>query len=1086
MPKIFDNIEFTLADTLRQTLQLSTHADFCSGYFNLRGWHAVAGEVDKWPGGEGHCCRLLVGMQRLPQEELRHAHRLTARQELMDNATALRLKQRLAQELREQLVIGLPTNADRDHLLQLAEHLKQGKLAVKCHLLHPLHAKLYLCHRDDFNSPIVGFLGSSNFTLSGLEKQGELNIDVLDGDACQKLQRWFDARWDDRWSLDITEELIAIIESSWVHPVHPYHIYLKMAYHLSREARAGQAEFVIPKDFGATLFEFQTAAIKIAAHHINARGGVVLGDVVGLGKTIMACAIAAIFQAPPYSLETLVICPANLKTMWEGVFHQFHILGKVLSLGETHKLKNERRYRLIVIDESHNLRTGEGSRYGHISDYIQQNESKVVLLSATPYNKHYGDLFHQLRLFIPADKPLGIRPEQLLGEITVAEFTARHQALPNTLAAFGHSPHADDWRELMRLFLVRRTRSFIKTNYAQTSDDGRKYLEMSDGTPFYFPQRSPKTVPFPLDASDANDQYAKLYAPAVVDAINALHLPRYGLAEFLRDNFDDLPPLSSAEVELLQNLSRAGKRLMGFCRTNLFKRLESSGEAFLQSVARHIQRNAVFLYALENHLPVPIGSQDAALLDEAFNDEDGDKSTFDAEIAAQIYQHYTEQKNRFSWLRSDVFSPALVMALREDNAALEEILQRAGQWNPATDRKLLQLLQLLNEQHPRDKILIFSQFADTVRYLGKQLQTRGVAHCAGVTGSDKNPTELAHRFSPRSNQSTPANELRVLIATDVLSEGQNLQDAHIVINYDLPWAIIRLIQRAGRVDRIGQEAPEIICYSFLPAEGVEKLIGLRERLKNRLHENAEVIGADEQFFDDHEAWEVRNLYHEKAGILDEDEGEVDLASHAYQIWKNASDADPKLRHIIPNLPDVVEGGKNTPEAKGAIVYTRTPTEMDVLAWIAPDGSTLTQSQWQILKAASCDATTPAAPLADNHHTLIEAGVAAALDTEKAAGGGLGKTTGARYKAWHVLKRHHESVRGTLFDSPELNAVADALHGAPLQQSAADSINLQFKIGANDQHIVELLLMLHEEKHLVQQLDEDDQSSPRLICSMGLS
>jgi Helicase conserved C-terminal domain len=146
-----------------------------------------------------------------------------------------------------------------------------------------------------------------------------------------------------------------------------------------------------------------------------------------------------------------------------------------------------------------------------------------------------------------------------------------------------------------------------------------------------------------------------------------------------------------------------------------------------------------------------------------------------------------------------------------------------------------------------------------------------------------------------------------LIATDVLGEGQNLQDAHITVNYDLPWAIIRLFQRAGRVDRIGQKSDKILCYSFLPADGVERLLRLRARVRQRLRENAEVVGTDEAFFEDElDAQTLLNLYNEKAGILDGDaDTEVDLASYAYQIWKNAIDGDPILQQIIPGLPSVI-------------------------------------------------------------------------------------------------------------------------------------------------------------------------------------
>jgi superfamily II DNA/RNA helicase len=158
-----------------------------------------------------------------------------------------------------------------------------------------------------------------------------------------------------------------------------------------------------------------------------------------------------------------------------------------------------------------------------------------------------------------------------------------------------------------------------------------------------------------------------------------------------------------------------------------------------------------------------------------------------------------------------------------------------------------------------------------------------------------------------------ADELRVLIATDVLSEGQNLQDCAIIVNYDLPWAIIRLIQRAGRVDRIGQQSDKILCYSFVPADGVERLIRLRARVRQRLIQNAEVVGSDETFFDDDKDDDlIRDLYTEKNGILDDDgDTEVDLASYAYQIWKNATDADPSLVAKIESMPNVVYATKAT-------------------------------------------------------------------------------------------------------------------------------------------------------------------------------
>ena len=326
------------------------------------------------------------------------------------------------------------------------------------------------------------------------------------------------------------------------------------------------------------------------------------------------------------------------------------------------------------------MRNREGKRYRAIQEYLRKNESKVILLSATPYNKTYIDLSNQLRLFLPEDVDIGIRPESLLREIGETEFIRRHQCLVRSLAAFEKSPYADDWRELMRLYMVRRTRSFIQENYADTDPKtGRRYLTFADGTRSYFPTRQPKTVTFTIDDHDPRDQYALLYSSPVVDAINALTLPRYGLGNYLQERPHEPP--TAAEARIIADLSRAGKRLMGFCRTNLFKRLESSGQAFLQSIQRHILRNFVYLHALDNDQPLPIGTQDASLLDARITDadrdlfapdEDEDNNHQEPDVlrlyaeadfrrrAAEVYAQYAGPlKRRFRWLRADRFLPQL-------------------------------------------------------------------------------------------------------------------------------------------------------------------------------------------------------------------------------------------------------------------------------------------------------------------------------------------------------------------------------------------------------------------------------------------
>ena len=238
----------------------------------------------------------------------------------------------MADEFRRQLTIGAPTNADEAVPRRLRRQLLDAKVVVKLFLRHPLHAKLYLALPDDHNNPVIAFVGSSNLTVAVLSKQGELNVDVLEHDAAEKLCNWFNERWSDKWCLDITSELADLIEESWAREaiIPPYHIYLKMAYHLSREAQSAISEFAIPRVFGNKLFEFQAKAVQIGAHHVNRREGVLIGDVVGLGKTLMATALARIMQ-DDHGHETLIICPKNLVKMWEDHAHQYELRCKSLA-----------------------------------------------------------------------------------------------------------------------------------------------------------------------------------------------------------------------------------------------------------------------------------------------------------------------------------------------------------------------------------------------------------------------------------------------------------------------------------------------------------------------------------------------------------------------------------------------------------------------------------------------------------------------------------------------------------------------------------------------------------------------------------
>ena len=592
-----------------------------------------------------------------------------------------------------------------------------------------------------------------------------------------------------------------------------------------------------------------------------------------------------------------------------------------------------------------------------------------------------------------------------------------------------------------------------------------------------------------------------------MDLIDNLILPRYGLGQERYERKNSGLESTKEEILIKDNLSRAGTRLIGFARTNLFKRLESSGFSFLTSISRHILRNYLFIYSIENDLPFPIGKQEAGLIDDfMYSDRDTNDDPdvteddnpglmlTDKEYMEQAEKYYASlynKKHKYQWIRSQLFNDRLKEHLSRDSSELMKILVMGKQWSQENDRQLNALFELISDTHGDEKVLMFTQYSDTAFYLFDALKKRGIDRIECVSGDTENPTAVAHRFSPSSNKKKVSKEkqIRVLITTDVLSEGQNLQDAHIVLNYDLPWAIIRLIQRAGRVDRIGQKHHEIFCYSFLPEDGIETIINLRGRLRQRIRENAETVGSDEVFFEG-DPINIADLYNEKSGILDdEDDVEVDLASMAFQIWKNATDADSDLLKTIPELPDVIFATKEGVEEQklnGSIIYTKTQNDNDILAWVSEKGKIVTQSQFEILRAVKCGPDTPALPRFEKHHELVKAGLDHIKETESKVGGQLGKKTGARYRAYMRLERYAIKVEGTLWDTEGLKRAIQDIYDYPMREFARETINRQLKTGISDDDLANLVISLREDGKLsLTTGEEKTRKDPQIICSMGL-
>lgn len=1090
MTRIFDNITSTLGSHLRDTLAVSERMDVAVGYFNLRGWAMFDTQVrakNALVADGGPVVRILVGMVLGgPQHEALEAlQQAVAGIETVeaDREIARGRRAEVLAQLRIQLMRGIPTAADRATLQSLHELISQGAVEMRVFTRRALHGKTYVCHRDDINNPVTGFVGSSNFTAPGLQHNLELNVDVLDTSAAADLAAWFEARWNDRFSLSVNSELLDLLDESWARrePRPPYEVFLKVCYDLSRDVRDGLAEYSVPSEIGNELLEYQSTAVRTLARRIMTRGGTMLGDVVGLGKTLTAIAVALMLREE-HGYAPLVVCPKNLVSMWEEHFDAYNLHGRVVSYTRAPRdlAQLPGRYRFVIVDESHTLRNDNRQDYKAIRDYIAANDSKVILLTATPYNLQFEDVANQLALYLDDDDDLGISPTNALA--ANPRLADKVDGKITTLQAFRESDDSDDWKRLMSEHLVRRTRSFIQSNYAHVDADGNQYLEFRNGNRFTFPRR----IAIPIDHSFGPDDPAAIMASdTTLDTISSLTLPRYELTNFINRS----AALMESERVFADNLARGRGHVAGFVRTTFYKRLSSCGHSFILSLRRHIERNQLFLYAIDHDLPLPAGTIDQAAL---ANDDDDpnniDPAAPGVDNPARQYEVLrASDPPAITWLRPQMFTPELRAKLVTDTDALTDLLAEFGGWREAADSKLAALIDLLTVTHPDDKVLVFTEYKDTAEYVYSALRGAGIDRVERATGNTDDIGDVVHRFSPHTSRHRPDNEaigsgaggdeIRVLIATDVLSEGQNLQDAHIIVNYDLPWAIIRLIQRAGRVDRIGQDADAVLIYSFFH-ESVDAVITLRTRISNRLAANAEVFGSDEQFFgSDSEVRAITDLYN---GSLDESVAadDVDASSLAYQRWSRAEQSDPELAARIAALPDLISATRarrltDTPES--VICYVRTDSGIDGFGAIDPSGATRLLTGHEVLRAFEASPNEAGLEASDDHDELLKTLVQGPLANPPAAAGRL---RGVRKRLWNRLGATLQNL------TPDNADALDALYNSPLTREAENRLRRAIRQGATDADLIARVTSLHRAGQLVV-VARAGTDTIRIVSSMGV-
>ena len=1084
MTRIFDNIDLRLGEHLQATFEQFERMDVAVGYFNLRGWSAFDALVRAKIAGEKPVVRVLIGMvhggpEEETLDELQSAVDGQPRPEA-DATIARDRKLALVEHLRLQLMRGVPTRTDRETLASLRALLDEDAVQIKVFTRRPLHGKTFVFHREDLNTPIIGFVGSSNFTAPGLTHNLELNVDVVDSTGGAKdLADWFEDRWNDPFSRNVTTEILDLIDESWAAttPRPPYEVFLKVCYDLSRDVRDGLAEYSVPGEIRNELLEYQATAVRTLARRIVTRRGTMLGDVVGLGKTITAVAVALMLREE-HGYLPLVVCPKNLVPMWQDYFDAYELNGKVISYSMAHaELPALSRYKFVIIDESHTLRNDKRRDYLAVQDYLSRVDCRTLLLTATPYNRRFEDVANQLALFIEPDDDLGIAPVNALR--LDPKLADKLDNKITTLEAFRRSEDPDDWKRLMSEHLVRRTRSFIKNNYSLTDEDGKQYLAFADGTKFRFPERTA----IPLNHSFGDDDPALLMtSDQTLDTLIGLILPRYKLSDYL----DPKASLSDDERDVVENLRRGRGQVAGFVRTTLYKRLSSGGYAFTLSLRRHVARNELFIYAIDQGLALPTGTINEA---DMLNDDE-DVSEYDVAETERLgdgverrYDALIEANPKnLTWVRSELFGPELREALQHDTDGLIALLDEYGDWKPDRDSKLAALITLVQETHPDEKVLVFTEYKDTANYLASSLLAAGVTQVDAATGDDEDPTALARRFSPASNRlpgrdEPVEDELRVLVSTDVLSEGQNLQDAHIVVNYDLPWAIVRLIQRAGRVDRIGQKAPDVLIYSFFHSS-LNAVLSLRQRISERLSVNAEAFGSDEAFFgSEDEVKTITDLYNGTVDDLEEIE-DIDAASLAYQYWHHAEDQTPEIAERVKRFPDLIDSTRAkriTETDTGVVAYVRTEAGIDGFGRINPEGETRLLTGLEALRAFEATPDEQGFEHLDNHDELVTALVRGPLATPAAAAGRL---RGVRRQIWRRLGE-------TLIDHGlEAQTALELLYQHPLTAEADRRLRNAVRNGVEDDELAARVVALHRDERLV--IESRSGNDPiRIVSTMGI-
>ncbi|MCS7305220.1 MAG: phospholipase D-like domain-containing protein [Thermoguttaceae bacterium] len=814
-------------ETLHQAGIQVEEVCIASGFFNLAGFRLLADLLEEAPQ-----VRLLLGVEPRPEAELPEAEPGISPEQTMRQLVEEQLRLQTEGLNRQRDLLPFDRQED-EWVRRLLKLLYSEKLQVRRCSQRILHAKLYLLRSSNAGM----FVGSSNLTWGGLAGNLELNLGTSQPELVEQARQWFDSLWETAEPFNLAEIYDRLMEE-----YDPFLIYLRVLYELY-----GDQLQDLPLEDRIPLREFQKHGAWRAWRIMQQYGGALVADGVGLGKTYIAGAIA--WEFIKNRQRVLLICPASLRdTTWKSFLNEYQLYAETLSyeqLAEEKQLVGDRpgsraylqraveEYALVIIDEAHHYRNpNTPARAQTLRRLLRKAKyPKLLLLTATPVNNSLWDLYYLLRYFLRQDTAL----------LTERGIISLRQRFQQAMREDPFNLEPDLLYPILDATTVKRTRGFIQREYPN------ELIKLDNGqeVPIRFPEPVLETIRYQLNPTliQLLDELEQALAPPT--GAPALRMSRYQPEQYR------LPEYREEELP-------TETPIVGLLRSALLKRFESSVHAFRKTLQRMIQEHETFLQALDQG---KVLRKDAVKEISAASDEEDEES-----LAELIADAPAEPASQY-----DI--PGLRQAVENDLQRLRQWEAKVGGIRPEEDPKLEQLGHCLaaiaqqaaqeaysnQDQRQKQKVIVFSCFEDTIdwieQYLQERLKTderlqvyRGrMVSISGQPSRHGVPRDEAiKQFAPSAANPSEAVEDRydLLLATDVISEGMNLQDCRNIINFDLPWNPMRLVQRHGRVDRITSRHEKIYLRTFFPAEALKRLLDLDERIRRKLAQAAASVGVE--------------------------------------------------------------------------------------------------------------------------------------------------------------------------------------------------------------------------------------------------